>query len=303
MDNYGKGCRVLLVAAVLMVAMVSSGRCEQQEPAAAAKERFLPLQPRSDWNSQISISLLPTSDLHGIPASVGINDYRLRLVRNVNINDKLTLSLGGGYGHKHIDASADAGLPQDLHSLYLDAGAYYKFNARSFASVKMTPGFYSDFKDLGSDDLRMPVLALGGYAFSNGMTLIGGFAYRFGYHSAQFIPALGLTYQVNDQWRIDLIAPRPGVTYSASRQLQLFVAGDFSSDEYELKDRAQGAKVIKYRDYRVLGGVDYLPTKQVKLSGAVGYAFDRDFVFYDGNRSSMRMDNVPFMRLSLDFGW
>jgi hypothetical protein len=51
------------------------------------------------------------------------------------------------------------------------------------------------------------------------------------------------------------------------------------------------------------GGVDYLPTRQVKISGAVGYAFGRDFIFYDGNRPDMTLDNVPFVRLSLDLGW
>ena len=120
-----------------------------------------------------------------------------------------------------------------------------------------------------------------------------------------FIPALGLTYQPNQSWKLDLVLPRPAVTYFASRQLQLFVAGDFTSDEYELKGRQFGAKAIKYSDIKAMVGVNYLPVPAVKISTAIGHTFDRKFVFYDGalNRPDLRMDNVPFFKVSLDVGW
>ena len=149
----------------------------------------------------------------------------------------------------------------------------------------------------------MPLLALGGYTFNNGVTVVGGFGYRFGYHSSQLIPVIGFTFQPGEQWRLDLMAPRPGITYMVSRQLHLFAAGDFASDEYELKDHSLGAKVIRYSDYKVMGGADFMPTANIKLSGSLGYAFDRSFNFYDGNRPSAKIDNVPFLKLSLDYGW
>jgi hypothetical protein len=257
----------------------------------------------SDWNSQISIGYLPSADLHGRPGDVGISDYRVKIARNAKINDRLTLTMGGGYGLKHIEASSLAALPQELQALFLEAGASYRINDKSFASIKLYPGFYSDFKDIGDDDLRMPVLALGGYNFDNGFSVVGGFIYRFGYHASQYIPALGFSYQPNQQWRLDLIAPRPAITYFASNRLQLFVGGDFSSDEYELKDHSLGSKVIKYSDLKAMAGINYLPVREVKLSASAGYAFDRKFAFFDGNRSDMRMDDVPFFKLSLDVGW
>jgi hypothetical protein len=52
-----------------------------------------------------------------------------------------------------------------------------------------------------------------------------------------------------------------------------------------------------------MGGVDYLPRPGITCSAAVGYAFDRSFEFYDTTRTSLRIDNVPFVKLSLDIGW
>lgn len=289
---------------LLLVLGLAAGDCLAEEVRGeAARTGWGAASPSSDWNTQVSIGYLPTADLHGLPGDVNISDYRVKLLRFIKPDDRLTLTLGGGYGLKHIEASPQAALPQDLHALFLEAGASYRINDRAFASIRLNPGFYSDFKALGDDDLRMPVLALGGYSFENGFSVVGGFIYRFGYHASQFIPALGFSYQPDQYWRIDLVAPRPAITYFASRQLQLFVAGDFASDEYELKDRSLGAKAIKYSDYKAMAGFNYLPVPTVKLSTSVGYAFERRFAFYDAIRSDLRMDDVPFFKVSLDVGW
>jgi len=255
------------------------------------------------WNLQLSLGYLPSADLRAAPGDVAMSDYRLKLARDIKLDQHLTLTLGGGYGLKHMDSSSAAALPQDLHSLYLEAGATYRTTEKTFASIKLYPGLYSDFQAIGNDDLRLPVLALGGHSFGNGISVIGGLVYRFGYHAGQLIPILGLSYQPNEYWRIDLLAPRPGISYQASRRWQLFLAGDFASDEYELKDRSYGGKAIRYSDYKVMGGVQYLPLPSVKISTSLGYAFERRFVFYDGNRSDLRMDDIPFLKLSLDLGW
>ena len=258
-----------------------------------------------DWKAQLSVGYLPSADIHSIPGTVDMADYRLKIARDIKLNDRLTLTLGGGYGLKHTDATFLADLPQDLNALYFEAGARYRINDKAFASIKVSPGFYSDFKDLEGDDLRMPTLALGGYEFDNGITVVGGFMYRFGSRAKPFAPALGLTYQPNQSWKFDLVLPRPAVTYFASRQLQLFAAGEFTSDEYELKGQPFGAKGIKYSDVRAMVGANYFPIPAVKISAAIGHTFDRKFVFYDGAfyRPNVVMDNVPFLNLSLNVGW
>jgi hypothetical protein len=109
-------------------------------------------QPR-EWDAQLSAGYLPAADFRGMPGDAAITDYRIKIARNVKIDSHLTLSLGGGHGLKHIDASSSAALPQDLHALFIDAGAYYRISDRAFTSLKLNPGFYSDFREAGSDDL------------------------------------------------------------------------------------------------------------------------------------------------------
>jgi hypothetical protein len=288
----------------LLLSLCTSGVCaEQPGKSPVEKERPVPMKPSSDWNAQFTLGYLPSAELRGLNASAAISDYCIRLNRNFRLDSSTTLTVGGAYALKQIDAPAGAGLPQDLHSLTLETGVNYRISERSFASLRITPGFYSDFGNIGSDDVKMPVLALGGYSFDNGLTLVGGFVYRVGYHSTPFFPVIGLTYQPNPQWIFELVAPRPGLKYIPSRYFRLFLTGDFASDEYELKDRSSGAKAMKYRDYKLMGGVEYLPVSDTRLTGALGYAFDRSFEFYDGTRGNMRMDDAPFIKFSLDVGW
>ncbi|MEI6206436.1 MAG: hypothetical protein WCP20_06620 [Desulfuromonadales bacterium] len=304
-------CLTLRVKAVFQIFFLillslpyTTGFCaDQQDSSPAGEERSISLHSLRDWNTQFSFGLLPSANLRGTNASVEISDYRFRLNRNFRLDSRTTLTAGGAYALKHIHASSGAGLPQDLHSLLLETGVDYRINERSFVGLKLFPGFYSDFGNIGSDDVRMPVFSLGGYSFDNGLTLLGGFIYRVGYHSAPFIPVVGLTYQPGPHWRFDLAAPRPGVTYIPSKHFRLFLAGDFASDEYELKDRSSGAKALRYSDYKVMGGVEYMPVAEISLTGAIGYAFDRGFKFYDGTRGNIRIDDAPFIKFSLNAGW
>jgi len=297
-------CSMVIVVLLCSIALFGAVQALAAEERKAPANRNSALgETKGEWSIQMSVGYLPSADLHDASGDAGISDYRLKIARNISLDDRLILTLGGGYGLKYIDSTPTALLPQELHSLFVEVGARYRINDRSFASIKLYPGFYSDFKDLGGDDLRMPLLALGGYSFDNGLSAVGGFAYRFGYHTSQLIPVLGFSYQPNQNWRFDLLAPRPGITYTASRQLQLFVAGDFASDEYQLKDRSLGAKAIKYSDYKAMGGVHYRPNPAVTITTSLGYAFERRFTFFDGNRSGMRMDDIPFVKVSLDVGW
>jgi len=294
---YSLGMLLLLIGNFAGVCLAAAAETE------SAKTVWGSGGPSSDWNAQLSIGQYASSELRGIHGDVAISDYRLKLIRNIKFDERTTLTLGGGYGLKHIDGTSSASLPEDLHAIFMEVGGTYRINDRAFASIKLYPGLYSDFRELDGDALRMPSLVLGGYSFENGLSVVAGFIYRFGYHSSQYIPALGFSYQAGPDWKIDLVAPRPSVTYSASRRLQLFVAGDFASDEYELKDRSIGARAIKYGDYKGMAGFNYMPAPAVKLSTTVGYAFERKFVFYNGNRPDVRVDDAPFLKISLEVGW
>ena len=294
----------LFLVPLLVLPLCTKGLCaDKAEVSQRENKQVGSWQAPPDWNIQMNTTYLATSNLRGSAADASVSDMRLRLTRSFRLDAATTLSIGGGYGIKHIDASSAANLPQDLHALTLETGLNYRINPHAFVSARIFPGFYSDVKEFGVKEIRMLLVVLGNYRFNNAINLVGGFLYRFGYHASPFLPVIGLSYQPVPEWRFDLVMPRPGVTYAPSQQLKLFLAGDFAGDEYQIHDATVAAGAIKYRDLKVMGGVDYLPKPGITCSAAVGYAFDRSFEFYDSARSNLRIDDVPFFKLSLEIGW
>lgn len=295
---------IFITGLILLAAVHGIGICQAAEEGRPKTGQESPFRvPAKDWSAQIAINHIPAAGIKTMPEEAATTDYRIKLVRNIPLNDTWTLFAGGGYGLRQIDSPHAAALPGNLHALSLETGAIYRINQQSVINVRLYPGLYSDFKDTGISDLRLPVLALGTYNFDQGISVVGGFLYRFGYHSGNFIPALGFSYQPNREWRFDAIAPRPGITYIPSRQLQLYVAGDFSSEEYELHDSSAGATAMKYSDYKALAGCNYLPAPDVSVSISAGYAFERRLTFYESTRSNLMLDNAPFFRVTLNYGW
>src|SRR5476651_2059025 len=102
---------VLVFLLLLFLSPCTRGVCEdQREASPAGNERRVPLQPSSEWNAQIALGYLPSADLRGVNASAAISDYRFRLNRNIRLDSKTTLTVGGAYALKQIDASAGAAL-------------------------------------------------------------------------------------------------------------------------------------------------------------------------------------------------
>lgn len=92
------------------------------------------------------------------------------------------------------------------------------------------------------------------------------------------------------------------MSYALRRDLRLNLGAEFSGGEYQLHEERAGAKVIRYRDFRFLGGVDFAVGRRYKAELAVGYALDRKFQFYelfDPNRPDIKVAAGPFLRAGL----
>jgi hypothetical protein len=46
-----------------------------------------------------------------------------------------------------------------------------------------------------------------------------------------------------------------------------------------------------------------VPSPAIKLTAVGGYSFERRFIFFDATRRDLRLDDIPFFKLSLDIGW
>ena len=72
-------------------------------------------------------------------------------------------------------------------------------------SVAVTPGIWSDFRGIDSDDFRMPARAIIAYKWSEGLYVSAGVIWTDNYYS-NVLPTVGVIWDATDRWRFELVA-------------------------------------------------------------------------------------------------
>ncbi|HEY5514392.1 MAG TPA: hypothetical protein VIK40_12180 [Geomonas sp.] len=96
------------------------------------------------------------------------------------------------------------------------------------------------------------------------------------------------------------------MTYAPGKELRFHLGAEFFGGEYQLHDTTLGAQVIRYRDFRAIGGSEFTIFAPLKGEVAAGYAFARKFVFYDvfdATRHDIKVDAGPFGRAGSKMEW
>ncbi|HET6418927.1 MAG TPA: DUF6268 family outer membrane beta-barrel protein [Geobacteraceae bacterium] len=291
----------LLISAVLAVraeAADSSGEETAQEMMSTATGK-----DRHPWSADISQTWLPDSGIRNMGGNIEMSETEIRFGRKFAISSTLSLSTGLAYSLRDIDAPGTARLPDKLNTASVEIGGNFRISKNLFLDVMVSPGLNGDFKKIDRDDVRTQVGFMGRYNTSEKLTLLAGLVYQEGYKSYPVVPVLGFVYRPDEHWTIGLAAPRPGVTYSPDKKSSYYLGGEFTATEYQLHDPSLGAKIIEYRDFRAVAGVEYTIFSAVKIGISGGYAFGRKFRFYDGTRNDIRVDDNGFVRLSAGVVW
>ena len=258
---------------------------------------------KSLWETSVETTWLPGSAIRGAGSDLSMVEVKAGFTKRFRINPKVELSTGVNYSLREIDAPEIARLPESLQTLSVNLGGEYHASDGLKLGFRVSPGVSSDFKSFDTNDIRVPVALHATYQMSKRLSLLGGIAYTGQNHSFPVLPVIGVLYMPAEQWVFALGFPRTGVIYKPNRKSDFFVGVEFSGGEYRLHDPSMGADIISYRDYRALAGAEIKLFPFVRLGIAGGYAFSRKFVFYEGNRSNINLDDAPFGRLAIKFFW
>jgi len=261
-------------------------------------------QPRRAlWETSVETTRLTGGTIRGTGDDLAMVEVKAGFTKRFRVHPHVELSTGMHYSLREIDAPGAVRLPESLQTLSVNLGGEYHSSDSLTLSLRVSPEVGSDFKSFDTNDIRVPVALHAMYQISPKVSLLGGIAYTGQNHSFPVLPVFGIRYLPTEQWTLALGFPRTGVIYKPNRKTDIFVAGEFSRGEYRLHDPSMVADIISYRDYRVLTGAETQLFPFVRIGIAGGYAFAREFVFYEGNRSPVHVDGAPFGRLVIKFMW
>lgn len=207
------------------------------------------------------------------------------------VNEASTLLYGVAYQTHELDASGPLPLPDRLAELSLNLGWQQRLSPQWSIAVFARPGLYSDFEQLDSDSLNLPVLALANYAVSRDLI------WSFGLTANPFsdnpvIPIVGVRWNFAPQWTFNVGFPQSGFTWKPTEQLALRAGARFQGGSFRITENlgtpAPGIArlantFVDYREVRVGAGLDYELGDRFTLSFDLGVVTDRKFDYFDRN--------------------
>jgi hypothetical protein len=189
------------------------------------------------------------------------------------------VTIAPGIGLHLWDGPATLDLPPRVYDVYLDLAWRFLEHERWGVAGGLTPGFYGDFVRFDGDAFQLTGWVLGDWAVSDQWTLVGGLAYVRQLQS-HLLPIGGAIWRPSSDLRVDLIFPRPRVTWrwfeAPGQDVWLYVAGVFGGGAWSVDDGAGSSVLVQYSDLRLSLGAEVAQFGGKVTTFEAGYAFSRD---------------------------
>ncbi|MBA2432016.1 MAG: hypothetical protein H0V56_07855 [Chthoniobacterales bacterium] len=299
-----KKCALLLG----VVTAISCGILKAQDAVSAAREVRSLVDPRRDAGPtpldlfRVESSYVFSSQLEN-GTGYGKQDA---LQSSIEYSHRFLLTgriyLRAGVSYDRFDfGSTGAPVPDHLHSLAGVVALEYVVGKDVGAFLQVRPGYYAE-GSFGSSSFDVPITL--GRIFvlqQDQLFLFVGATAAFLRADYPVLPLAGLVWRPNEQWSVFAVVPEPRITYSPSRNLDLWVGGQLVGGSFRtdhdpnIQPRSLSGAVVTYSEYRAGLGVEFRWTDTVGLNIGGGYALQRRFNFARADES-YETKPAPYLR-------
>jgi hypothetical protein len=224
---------------------------------------------------------LETTWLPGMSANrLQINDVELTATAALPLADGWApLLLSPGFAAHFWDGPD---LPSSLYDAYLEIGWRPRLAPWLFADVAVTPGVYSDFRELRSENVQMRGRGLAIVAFSPQVQVVAGALY-VNRNKTKILPAGGVIWNPDDDTKLNFLFPQPKFAHRMATfgdaEWWGYLAGEFGGGRWSIERGEGSVDSVDYSDVRVLLGVERIVLQGLTGHLEIGYVFDRKVNF------------------------
>ncbi|HEX9077938.1 MAG TPA: DUF6268 family outer membrane beta-barrel protein [Desulfuromonadaceae bacterium] len=212
----------------------------------------------------------------------------IRYVISPPITNDLFLRLGAEWERFAFSAPRTGALPDVLQHVNAVIGFDYQLADQWLMRIELQPGLYGDLRQPGWREMDAPFII--GLAYLRSADLQWFFGLRIEARSQlPVLPALGVRWQMDDSWTLDLQLPQPRLEYGINDRHQAYLgagvkAGTFTVDEHFGNDhgnpRLNGA-TIDYAELRLGAGWSWKVVPSTTIEAEAGYVPWRTWDFFD----------------------
>ena len=192
---------------------------------------------------EISGQYLPDTSVAGAePAEAQVGSYDIAINVPVVLSDKQTyLVVGAAY---HVDSVSFSMTPDDFielrsfHSAELSMLLVQLLPDDWALSFRLAPGLAGDFQAIDLEMLRLNVVAMGTYTFSNKFVLGGGALTTYSFGALLPLPAIYLAYRPAANMQIEAFLPAfASARWTLWDRIEIGVRAELEGNEYAVRDR------------------------------------------------------------------
>jgi hypothetical protein len=147
-----------------------------------------------------------------------------------------------------------------------------------FIDLAVTPGLYTDFKNVTADSFQMRGRASAIVAFSEEVQMVAGAMYVNRNH-VKVLPAGGVIWNPSADTRWFLVFPQPKISHRLgtvnATQIWAYVAGEFGGGRWEVEVARGVNDSLDYTDLRVILGIESIHAERLRGHLEIGYVFNR----------------------------
>lgn len=194
-----------------------------------------------------------------------------------------------GLGWRRFDFSGSvADVPDSLSSLALKLGYSRTLSPQWSLRAEIDPGVYSDFEDVGRDDVSSPFGLRVLYAAKR--ELQWAFAIFVDPRSSvPVIGGIGARWQFAPQWTLLAFLPEPRVEFAASERLRLYAGASLRGGTFQVAEdfgRRRGRpqldnQKVDFREISLGAGARWELSRTLFAGVALGWMLDRRFEYED----------------------
>ncbi len=195
-----------------------------------------------------------------------------------------------GYAAHLFNGPVTTDLPAAVYDHWIEFRWLKKFNERWAMDLAVTPSLYTDYENTSSGAFRMQGRALALYTASPELQWAFGAIY-LGREDVKALPAVGAIWTPNDDYKIEVLFPRPRVMRKLSSDDDstrwLYIGGEFGGGSWgiERSGIVPGTSfhdVVTYSALRMLIGYEHKRAKGFSPWIEAGWTFNRSLAYKTG---------------------
>ena len=200
-----------------------------------------------------------------------------------------------------------ADIPGELFEGYVQARWLRKVTQRLGVDLAVSPGWYSDFHNDSSQALRITGHGFGAWEADENLRIVAGVIYLDRY-DVNLLPAGGLLWTPADEWRYELIFPRPRIAWRIAERPRAshwaYVAAEFGGNQWAVESTtaptAGRDQIMVIRDYRLLAGWERRPADLgISMKAEFGWVTGRSVQYYLSDQTWLYPSDTFLARLGI----